>query len=258
VVRNSVRYAVVGAVAGVAAPLGLLVFDAAGGRPIDPALLFLLLVSAAAVAVAGWFAGRREDELVRRNRALQELTDKLRALSTTDSLTGIPNRRALDERLEAELSRANRYGTPLSLVMIDLDLFKHLNDRFGHQVGDAVLARVATILEGERRLGDIVARYGGEEFVSVLTHADEAAALAWAERVRSRIAALALDVGGELARTTASFGVATARPHDETRTVLIEAADHALYDAKTAGRDRVALAHRPDALRAPAHAKRAG
>ena len=108
----------------------------------------------------------------------------------------MPNRRALDERLEGELGRTRRYGTPLAAVMIDLDHFKKLNDRHGHAAGDAVLRQVARILDSEKRRGDIVARYGGEEFVAMLSHADAAAAQTWAERVRSRMATTAIDLGG--------------------------------------------------------------
>jgi diguanylate cyclase (GGDEF)-like protein len=251
-VRNSVRFGLLGVAAGVATPLGLVVYGLAAGRVVDPVQLFFVVAMGAVVALggAGWLLGRKEDELVRRNRSLQELSVQLRALSTTDALTGIPNRRALDERLDAEIGRANRYGTPLALVMIDLDLFKDLNDRFGHPTGDAMLKQVASILESERRRGDIIARYGGEEFVAVLAHADERAAVGWAERVRGRIAAAAVDVDGEPVRLTASFGVAAARAHDEVRDQLVETADHALYEAKARGRDRVVLAQQRGPFRA--------
>jgi len=251
-VRNSVRFALVGVATGIAAPLGLVVYGLIVGRAIDPVQMFLVVMAGSSVALggAGWLLGRKEDQLLRHNRALHQLTERLHALSTTDALTGIPNRRALDQRLQAEVSRANRYGTPLALVMVDLDLFKDLNDHFGHQVGDAVLQAVAGVLESERRGGDIVARYGGEEFVAVLAHADDSAAQAWAERVRGRIAAVAVDADGQLVRVTASFGVAAARPGDETRDDLVEAADQAMYQAKARGRNRVVLA--PSRGHAPA------
>jgi diguanylate cyclase (GGDEF)-like protein len=260
-VPNSVRFAVVGAMAGVAAPLGLLVYGLFFGRAVDPLQLGPVLLAGAVVglATAGWWLGRKQDVLVRRNRGLEELVTQLRALSTTDPLTGIANRRALDDRLVAELARASRYATPLALVMIDLDLFKDLNDRFGHQVGDAMLKEVGGILASERRLGDFVARYGGEEFVAVLPHADGVAAQGWAERVRSRIEGVAIEVGGELARVTASFGVATATSHDETSETLLTSADQALYEAKTRGRNRSVLARQQasSAMRPAPHAKRA-
>jgi diguanylate cyclase (GGDEF)-like protein len=258
-VPHSVRFAVIGAVAGVAAPLGVLMYGLLAGTPVDPRLHLPLLTTGGgiALATAGWLLGRQQDRLLRRNRVLEELVNQLRALSTTDPLTGIANRRALDDRLGAELARASRYGTPLALVMVDLDLFKDLNDRLGHQVGDAMLKEVGGILASERRLGDFVARYGGEEFVAVLPHADGAAAQGWAERVRSRIEAVAIEVGGELARVTASFGVATATSHDETSETLLAAADQALYEAKTRGRNRSVLAHQQAPRRSAPQAKRA-
>ena len=258
-VRNSVRFALVGVAAGVVAPLGLVVCGFLVGRSPDPLHLFLFMVGGGALALggAGWLMGRKDDELARRNRALVDLSEQLRALSTTDALTGLPNRRAFDERLQAEIARANRHGAPLALVMIDLDHFKALNDRFGHQVGDAVLSTVGAVLGSERRLGDLAARYGGEEFVAILPHADEDAAQAWAERVRARIAGTAVDVDGQLARVTASFGVAAARPEDEDKASLVAAADQALYQAKARGRDRVAVAGQRGTVRPGQQVKRA-
>jgi diguanylate cyclase (GGDEF)-like protein len=203
-----------------------------------------------ALGTAGWAIGRKDDQLLQRNRDLQELSRRLQTLSTTDGLTGIPNRRALDDRLEIEVARTNRYGIPIALVMLDLDHFKPLNDRYGHQVGDLVLRKVGGLLDSEKRIGDFVARYGGEEFVAVLPHADAAAAVAWAERVRTRLDAMVFEVGAEGITVTASFGVAVARPGHESREALLEAADHALYEAKSAGRDRVMEAQRtPEPVR---------
>jgi diguanylate cyclase (GGDEF)-like protein len=199
-------------------------------RTVDPVGLFLALVWGGVIVLAGagWLLGRKDDQLAARNRELQAMTERLQALSATDALTGIPNRRSFDERLAVEMARTARYHTPLALVMVDLDHFKQLNDGYGHPAGDQVLRRIAELLEGEKRLGDMVARYGGEEFVAILPHSDAAAALAWAERARARIADTTFELSGRRVPVTASFGVA--------------AAMSALYEAKAAGRNRVTLA----------------
>jgi diguanylate cyclase (GGDEF)-like protein len=252
-VRNSVRFALLGVAAGVVMPLGLVLYALGqAGNPdhsIDPIDLFLVMVvgGCSALGVLGWLLGRKEDRLASQNRALAQLTSRLQALSTTDPLTGIPNRRALDDRLENEIERSKRYGAPLAVVMIDLDRFKRLNDRHGHAAGDAMLREVARLLDAEKRRGDTIARYGGEEFVALLPHADASAAQAWAERARARLATTAIEMGGTLLRTTASFGVAASERHGPaaTSSALLEAADQALYQAKERGRNRVVVAPPP-------------
>jgi diguanylate cyclase (GGDEF)-like protein len=248
-VGNSVRFALLGVVAGALMPLGLLLYavsPAPVGEHIDPVQLFrvIFIGGVSVLGVAGWLLGRKEDQLTSRNHALAELTARLQALSTTDPLTGIPNRRALDDRLGTEFERSKRYGASLALVMIDLDRFKTLNDRHGHAAGDAVLREVGHILDGEKRRGDTVARFGGEEFVALLPHADAAAAQAWAERVRHRLSTTVVEMGRVRLRTTASFGVATTDSLGEVRESkeLLEAADQALYQAKEAGRNGVVVA----------------
>jgi predicted signal transduction protein with EAL and GGDEF domain len=163
VVKHSVRFAVLGGTAGVAMPLGLLLYALFVDRQIDPLRLFLVLVSGgvAVLGTLGWLVGHKEDQLGEQNLALRALSDRLAELSTTDPLTGVPNRRALDEHLADEMARARRYGTPLAVVMLDLDHFKRLNDHYGHAAGDQVLRHVARLLEGEKRRGDTIARYGG-------------------------------------------------------------------------------------------------
>jgi diguanylate cyclase (GGDEF)-like protein len=250
-VKHSVRFAVLGVAAGVVMPIGLLVYAVLVGREIDPLQMFLVLLvgSIAALGTLGWVLGKKEDQLGAQNLALRALSDRLAALSTTDPLTGIPNRRALDEHLADELARARRYGTPLAVVMLDLDHFKRLNDRHGHAAGDAVLRHVAKLLDAEKRRGDTIARFGGEEFVAILSHADETAAQIWAERVRGRLGASAVELGGTLLRVTASFGVAAALPGDSGEVnpaTLLEAADQALYGAKARGRNRVVVAPEPE------------
>jgi diguanylate cyclase (GGDEF)-like protein len=163
-------------------------------------------------------------------------------LSFTDSLTAVANRRQLFLRLEQEFSRSVRFGDPLSLLMIDLDLFKQINDRYGHTVGDGVLRGIALALRRNVRKIDIVARYGGEEFCVVLPRVGKPEALEVAEKLRRAVAAAKLP-GPEGALTvTISIGVATLGIDADDVAGLIEKADAALYEAKRLGRDRVAMA----------------
>jgi diguanylate cyclase (GGDEF)-like protein len=165
-------------------------------------------------------------------------------LSFTDSLTGIPNRRQLFVRLEHELSRSLRFGDPLSVLMIDLDLFKRINDEHGHSAGDAVLRGVALALRRSIRKIDIVARYGGEEFCVVLPRVAKPEACEVAEKLRRAVAATALPAPEGLGplTVTISVGVATLGTDAQDVKGLIDKADSALYEAKRLGRDRVSLA----------------
>ena len=162
-----------------------------------------------------------------------ELLRRLEHLSLSDPLTGLGNRRAFDEALAEELARARRNGTPLGLVMLDVDHFKRFNDRHGHQAGDDVLVAVARVLGDVARAEDRACRVGGEEFAVLLPGADEAAAAAVAERIRAGVAA-----APAAEPITVSLGVAATRgEHDAA--ALFAQADERLYAAKQAGRNRV-------------------
>ncbi|HXU82585.1 MAG TPA: GGDEF domain-containing protein [Polyangia bacterium] len=226
---------------GVLASAGLFVYALLQRRSFDPWEMFAMTVagSMTTLGVAGWMIGRRDDALERRNEDLRALSERLQGLSATDALSGIANRRTFDERLAVEVARANRYGAPLSLVMIDLDHFKELNDTFGHPAGDEVLKRVAVLIDREKRLGDVVARYGGEEFAAILPHTEPRSAMIWAERVRLLIAGTEVRSEAGALNVTASFGVAGAAPDRAEPAGLIEEADQALYEAKRLGRNRV-------------------
>jgi diguanylate cyclase (GGDEF)-like protein len=165
-------------------------------------------------------------------------------LSFTDALTGVPNRRQLFLRLENEVSRSLRFGDPVSLLMIDLDLFKRINDAHGHTVGDGVLRGVALALRRSIRKIDIVARYGGEEFCVVLPRVGKPEALEVAEKLRRAVAAASMPgpEGDPTLSVTISAGVATLGTDAQDVAGLIEKADTALYEAKRLGRDRVAVA----------------
>ncbi len=165
-------------------------------------------------------------------------------LSFTDALTGVPNRRQLFLRLENEFSRSLRFGDPLSLLMIDLDLFKRINDAHGHTIGDGVLRGVALTLRRNVRKIDILARYGGEEFCVVLPRVGKPEALEVAEKLRRAVAATTVPGpdGHAPLSVTISIGVATIGVDAHDIAGLIEKADAALYEAKRLGRDRVAMA----------------
>jgi len=173
---------------------------------------------------------------------LKEANARLEALATTDALTGLYNRRYLDTVLFSELRRTLRYKAPLSIILIDLDRFKLVNDSFGHAVGDAVLRNVAESITKQARATDVTARYGGEEIVMVLPNTDARGAGELAERLRQSIAELTHEHAGVSVKVTASFGIATytaagsLNPDD-----LLRQADEALYQAKHAGRNRVAV-----------------
>lgn len=168
------------------------------------------------------------------------LLERVLAMAATDGLTGVANRRTFEDLLARSYTRAARSGVPLSLVMIDLDHFKALNDQYGHQVGDATLKRVAPALVAACRPGDVVARYGGEEFAVLLPDTDQRDVAVVAERLRAAVAALAQDPA-----ITASIGAASFPVHAADATELVKAADDALYDSKRTGRNRVTVAAPP-------------
>jgi two-component system cell cycle response regulator len=168
------------------------------------------------------------------------LLERVLDLAATDGLTGIANRRTFEDMLTRSFSRAARSGVPMSLVMVDLDHFKALNDRHGHQAGDATLRAVARALAAACRPGDLVARYGGEEFAVLLPDTDESVVGLVAERFRAAVAAVDQDPP-----VTASVGAASFPVHAVDSTELIKAADDALYDSKRAGRNRVTVAASP-------------
>ena len=158
-------------------------------------------------------------------------------MAATDGLTAIANRRTFESTLEREIARAQRHAEPVSLVMVDIDHFKALNDSHGHQAGDDVLRNVAAALACECREFDLAARYGGEEFAIVLPGCTAEESLVIAERFRRVVSAAPTVVP-----ITASAGVATYPDHAKDADELVRVADEALYESKRAGRDRVTAA----------------
>jgi len=172
-------------------------------------------------------------DITQRKRAEEEIY----LLATTDSLTGIANRREFSAILVREVDRAKRYGTPMTLVMYDLDYFKRVNDAFGHDVGDTVLQAVTSLVKENIRANDVVARWGGEEFMVLMPQSDIKAASNAAEKLRLAIAEHHFDNIGKL---TVSFGVTAFEPQDDLNS-LLKRVDDALYRAKERGRNRVEI-----------------
>jgi diguanylate cyclase (GGDEF)-like protein len=234
---HRVSYSLLGAVISLGAPAGLLVVRVASGSAasITDELIvnrltyaYVLTASALAFSIFGYFIGRQ--------------TDVLRTLATTDPLTGLMNRRAMGDRLQHEHERAKRYGMPLSVLLIDLDGLKRVNDVGGHAAGDRVIRGAAAAIKHTLRATDYGGRWGGDEFVIIAPHSSRESARMLAERVavaianRARVDKLA---------ATASIGVATFEHRDHDRKTntsplsLVEEADRALYAAKDSGRSRV-------------------
>jgi diguanylate cyclase (GGDEF)-like protein len=180
-----------------------------------------------------------------RTHSLEEANNKLEALSNTDGLTGIANRRYFDRMLAQEWNRAQRAGTPLALVMLDVDLFKHYNDHYGHVAGDSCLKALAwALVKAGRRAADLVARYGGEEFVVLLPDMNGQEALEAAHHMQHEVGSLALPHAQTAPGiVTFSLGVASLVPSRlHSPEDLVRLADSALYRAKEAGRNCVQLA----------------
>lgn len=238
-------------IAGVYAELGMLpakydldgfIFDSAAPR--DLAWLYRGLAAALAVALVGGLVAARQMAFNRRLRQqldeIQALQEQLVRQALRDSLTGLYNRRYFDEALERELAQARRHDSyPVSLVLIDIDRFKVLNDNYGHQAGDAVLRALARYLSDNSRASDIVCRWGGEEFVVLMPHTPLDGALQRSEIWRAGFSELAVDFGGHTLKNTFSAGVAVWPQAGESPTELLRAADDAMYQAKTGGRNRV-------------------
>lgn len=236
--RRSLWYAVAGAILSLGAPIGLLlVREISAPQPLSAELtsepltyLYVFVATTIVLAAFGFIIGRQ--------------TDKLAALSQTDALTGLANRRALSELLEKELRRSVRYGTPASLLLIDVDGLKQVNDNEGHSAGDRVLRRVADAITEALRDTDVGARWGGDEFAIIAPNTTAEAALRSAERLVVRVA----NAGGHdrwRTTTTVSVGIATFDPahmNDCDLERLLHAADDALYRAKGSGRNRVQAA----------------
>lgn len=235
--RRSIWYAVAGGILAIGAPTGLLILrEIYAPRPVATEILsdrltylYVLVVTVIVLAFLGFALGRQADQL--------------QALSETDVLTGLPNRRALRERLAMEFRRSVRYGTPVSLLLVDIDGLKQLNDTDGHAAGDRVIRSVAAAIADGLRESDFGARWGGDEFAIIEPNSDASAARSSGERLVSAVANQAVDPHHRPA--SVSVGIATFTPAEAAfpdQDALVRAADDALYRAKAGGRNRVAAA----------------
>ncbi len=163
---------------------------------------------------------------------------RLLKAATTDPLTGLANRSQFQVRALTELSHSRRSDVPVSLVLADVDFFKRINDTHGHDAGDKVLVRLAALLRTSLREVDVLARWGGEEFLALLPASDMESATEVAERLRQAVAAVHIDIGGQMVQVTMSFGISQVRGNDDLLPATARA-DRALYESKRDGRNRV-------------------
>lgn len=196
------------------------------------------------IATLGKQLAAAERDLRLTTERMTEVNQALARAAGTDVLTGLPNRRRILDRLQSEWETSAIQGLPCSVIVVDLDHFKQLNDRCGHDVGDLVLEGVAPVLRGAVRVGDVVGRLGGEEFIVVCPGADSTTAAAIAERIRTHLERQAFPTAAETIRVTASIGIATAAKATSGKrwAQALRLADQAMYDAKRSGRNRVTAA----------------
>ncbi len=182
-----------------------------------------------------------QDELSEKNRKLEELLARVETLAVTDPLTKLYNRRYIEDHIKGELKAALRYNSSLSLLMIDIDNFKSINDEFGHKAGDAVLKEIAEIIQGSLREVDMAARWGGEEFVAILPRCGKEDALHLAKRILKAVATHDFRSVPGL-RVTISIGIAgVPAPSIDDSDKLLDASDQAMYKAKKNGRNRIEI-----------------
>jgi two-component system, cell cycle response regulator len=206
-------------------------------RPLDAAATMQLIVHLVGASTMTTFA-----QLARRTALEVVRLARFEAQALTDGLTGLGNRRLFTERLNEETVHARESGTPLSLIVLDIDHFKRVNDTYGHAIGDMVLKHIADAVMAGMRNADTVCRIGGEEIVIIMPRIDPTQAAAMADALRSAVGAMAVPLGdGRSVATTVSLGFATRQP-EECGESLFRRADAALYAAKRDGRDRVILA----------------
>ena len=249
--KRRLLYAVVGTGLGLGAPVGWLLFRLLGDNNAwvvaelarSSALYFYMAIgTTVAFALSGFLLGRHDDALERKSEETRRALETATSLALTDGLTGVSNARHLHEQLSQEVDLSKRYRTALSCLLLDIDDFKRINDRFGHPYGDSVLIEVARMIRKCVRQVDISGRLGGEEFIVVMRHTTAAAAYAVAERVRNAVQRFAFFHEGKNLTVTVSIGVAAfPAPGVTDKPSLLKAADEALYTAKRRGKNRTCV-----------------
>ena len=234
------------AASGVALGLAWLIWSLSDNLALLPTLMVTLLSAVTVTPLVAW-------PLLRLLADLEDRRAQLDVLATRDELTGVHNRRHFLVRADREWSRCRRYDMAAALLMVDVDLFKRINDVHGHLAGDLMLREIARAIADTLRQPDMLGRFGGEEFVVFLPHADPLGALDAAERIRERVAQLSLDWKGRTVRATVSVGVAALDAAHDSLAALIQDADQALYAAKDAGRNCVRSVPPPTQQRGAAY-----
>jgi two-component system C4-dicarboxylate transport sensor histidine kinase DctB len=191
------------------------------------------------------------ESLKQRNGELETLSEELRLKSITDPLTGLFNRRFFLDTASKLVSAANRHNLPLSVMMIDVDHFKQINDLHGHLAGDRILLTLACLYTEEMREVDVLARFGGEEFIVALPYTDALTAQIVAERIRAKVMNHSIEIDGKTVRVTISAGISQYRSNEGSIKEAIQRADKALYEAKECGRNRVVMSEQSASILAP-------
>ena len=204
---------------------------------------YVLALSFTAINVMGIYASltfkkyrAKELELLRHEHSLSKQLEKLAFI---DDLTGVFNRRKIMELFDREFGRTSRYGSSLTVMMLDIDYFKHVNDKYGHDAGDCVLVEFSRRVKDEIRETDFMGRFGGEEFLVLMPETDSSGALVLAERIKKELDEVPVNIGSTTIKVTASMGISQVRKDDESKELTLKRADESLYMAKKAGRDTI-------------------
>lgn len=243
--------ALLGFLLGLGAPAGWLVWRALITQPnwlrnefnqFGEYYAYLTIGTVTVFTLFGYFLGRRSDNITDQSDSVKERLDKVSLLAITDALTNVHNARYLHDQLSIETESAKRYNAPVTCLMLDIDDFKQINDKFGHPSGDIVLTTLAGILQQCVRRVDIVGRLGGEEFLVIMPHTSFDPGFQIAERIRQTVQDWSFKIDGAEIPVTVSIGVACYPGNGiEDKIGLLKAADDALYEAKRTGKNRTAF-----------------
>ncbi len=249
--RDRHLYAVLGFLLGLGAPLGWLIWRSLFAQSewlrselsqFGLLYAYMTVGTVLGFTLFGYFLGRRSDIVEDQSETVSERLVEANQLAMTDALTNIYNARYLHNQLSIETEATKRYKSQLTCIMLDIDDFKTINDRYGHPCGDIILSTLAKILQQNTRRVDIVGRLGGEEFLAIMPHTPPDLAVAIAERIRQAIKSWSFKIDGMEVSVTVSIGVASfPLPGIKDKASLLKATDDALYEAKRSGKNRTVL-----------------